>query len=234
MTYQQMMDTLKSAADPKYAAYQMKIVSDTGYPMLFVRMADLRKIAKMVAKQDWKCMAESCKFSSYEEVLCICLAVAGANADLSERLDALELLLPKIDSWGMTDSIVPTLAIKPDQYREAWDFAERCIASDGEYVRRFGIVMLLDFFLIPEYLDSVVNTIISLRDKRYYVRMACAWLLAEIAVSDWSRIHRLLVCEKLDVVVHNMTIRKIRESLRISNDMKVAAAALKRKECKNV
>lgn len=233
MTYDEMMDALRSSADPAYAAYQRKIVCDTGYPLLFVRMPELRKIVKAV-KEDHKVLADACTFSCYEEVMAVGLAVAGANAPLSERLLVLRPLVDRLDSWGLTDSIVPTLAVKPEELPIAWEFAVGCIRSDLEYVRRFGIVMLLHFFLIPEYLDAVVDIIVSVNDSRYYVQMACAWILAEMAVKACDRVLRVLAEGKLDLFVHSMTIRKIRESLRISNDVKAGAATLRRKEEKNV
>ena len=233
MTHGEMMKALRSAADPAYAAYQKKIICDTDYPMLFVRMPDLRKIVK-AAKDDWKVLAEACLFSCYEEVMAVCLAVAGAKAPLPERLSVLRPLLDRMDSWGLTDSIVPTLGVRPDERPAAWEFAQGCIRSDLEYVRRFGIVMLLHYFLIPGYVEDVVEAIVSVCDSRYYVRMACAWTLAEMAVNDPRRVMGVLAEGKLDRFVHNMTIRKIRESLRISKDVKAEAAAYIRKEEKNV
>lgn len=43
-------------------------------------------------------------------------------------------------------------------------------------------------------------------------------------------VEQLLRNGQLDLFTHNMTIRKIRESYRISAEQKTAAAALKRKE----
>ena len=234
MTYDEMMNSLCGASDPTYVDYQRKIVIDTAYPMLFVRMPVVRKIAREVSKGDWKGIANCCSFSCYEEVLTICLAIAGADAELSERLHVLKPLLTRLDSWAMTDSIVPTLAVRPDERAIAWEFAMDCIRSEGAYVRRFGIVLLLDFFLIPEYLDDVEETIVSIRDQRYYVQMACAWLLAEMAVRDWHRVEEILKNSALNAFAHNMTIRKIRESFRIPQDVKAAAAAMKRKDVINV
>ena len=230
MTREMMLEALNRAADPAYGAYQKKIVSDTAYPMLYVRMPALRKIAAAVSKADWKRIAVGCEGSSYEEVLTVCLAVAGADAVLEDRISVLEPLLHMLDSWAMTDSIVPTLRVKPEERSLAWDFAVKCICREEEYVRRFGIVLLLNYFLEPQWLDAVEKVVVSVKDQRYYVSMACAWLLAEMAVTDWTRVERILRSGKLDVFVHNMTIRKIRESLRIANDVKAAAAALKRKD----
>ncbi len=230
MSHEEMMSELRSAADPGYEAYQRKIVSDTAYPMLFVRMPVLRKIAKKAARGDWKRLPVCCGFSCYEEVMAVCLGIAMADAPFWERFSLLRPLLDSLDSWGLTDSIAPSLAVKPQERNAAWEAAVECIESEGEYVRRLGIVMLLHFFLEPEYLDAVERVVLSVSDNRYYVQTACAWLLAEIAASDWHRVESVLKYGGLDCFVHNMTIRKIRESLRISDEVKTAAAALRRKD----
>lgn len=233
MTHGEMMEALRAASDPGYAAYQRKVICDTAYPLLFVRMPDLRKIVK-AAEKDWRALAETCAFSSYEEVMAVALAVAGADAPLSERLFVLGPLVDRLDSWGLTDSIVPALGVRPDERPVAWEFAMGCIGSHRMYVRRFGIVMLLNFFLVFEYVEEVESVIVSLCDSGYYVQMACAWLLAEMAVRDPHRVMGVLAGGKLDPFVHKMTIRKIGDSLRISKDVKAEAAALRRKEEKNV
>lgn len=234
MTYGQMLEELKAAADPSLAGYQKRIVCDSEYPMLFVRMPQLRRIAKAASKGDWPGLVRDCGFSWYEEVLTVGLAVAYADAPLETRLAALKDLVPRLDSWGMTDSIVPTLKVASGDLTTAWDFAQWCIRRPGEYERRFGIVMLLNFFLTPGYIPTVEKCVASIRDSRYYVRMACAWLFAEMAVHDWKRVEALLENSELDAFVHNMTIRKIRESLRIPGEVKAAAAAWKRKDRNDV
>lgn len=234
MTNGQMLEELKAAADPSLADYQKRIVCDSEYPMLFVRMPRIRRIAKAASKGDWTGLIRDCGFSWYEEVLTVCLAAAYADAPLEQRLAALKNVIPRLDSWGMTDSIVPTLKVKADELEAAWDFAQWCIRCREEYTRRFGIVMLLNFFLTPEYIPAVEKCVASIRDTRYYVRMACAWLFAEMAVHDWARVEVLLAGSELDEFVHNMTIRKIRESLRISGEVKAVAAAWKRKDRNDV
>lgn len=111
-----------------------------------------------------------------------------------------------------------------------WDFALECLETDGEFSRRFGIVLMLRYFLIEPYISLVVQRVTALRDTRYYVRMACAWLLAELAVSQPQRVLDILESHNLDIFTHNMTIRKMRESYRVTEEYKAAALPLRRKE----
>lgn len=233
MTKQEFIAALREMADPSLEAYQKKIVSDTKYPMLCIRVPRMRALAKEAAKGEWREILEGCGWHTYEEVLTAGLITPYAKIPLEEKFSILEnTVIPRLDSWAMTDTIVPTLKIKEAELPRAWEFANRCLEKAPEYTRRFGIVMMMDYFLTPEYIPQVAEKMTMLRDERYYVRMAAAWLLAEMAVHDCGRVMDILRSGVLDEFTHNMTIRKMRESYRISQDMKTAAAALKRKEAK--
>ncbi|MBP3305957.1 MAG: DNA alkylation repair protein [Oscillospiraceae bacterium] len=230
MTASELRRELEKLAEPSLEPFQKRIVSDTRYPMLCVRVPNMRSLAKKAAREDWRWLVSQCEYTYYEEVLTAGLAAAYAGATLADRLSVLwEYLIPKLDSWAMTDTIVPTLKIKESERPLAWEFACRCIDAEPEYTRRFGIVMLMDYFLTEEFIPLVEEKISSIVDERYYVRMAAAWLLAEMGVSDFERVRRLLESGTLDLFTQNITIRKLRESYRITPEQKAAAAAFRRK-----
>ena len=219
---------LHKMAEPELEAYQKRVITDTNYRMLVIRMPNLRYVAMKASKGDWKRLVSRCTYVYFEEVLCVALAVAYANAPLEERLSVLwDQLIFRLDSWAMTDAIVPTFHVKDAERNVAWEFVLKCLNGQREYTRRFGIVMMLTYFLTEDYIPLVEEKICQLQDQRYYVRMACAWLLAEMSVRDFQRVYCLLEKGILDPVVHNMTIRKIRESNQISADQKVEVAALR-------
>ena len=221
--------SLCDAAEERTRAFNQRIISDTGYPILGVKMPVMRRLAKKAAPQ-WRELLSQARFESYEETVTVGLALAYGKQPLGDKLDALRQLLPRLDSWGMTDTIVPTLKVRPEDLGTAWDFAGECLDSDLEYTVRFGIIMMLDYFLIAQYIPQVVERIVEIRDRRYYVQMAAAWLLAELGTQDFERVMQALRDGTLDVFTHNMTIRKMRESYRITPEQKQAAAALNRKE----
>lgn len=229
MDYGELIVRLDSLADPSLAAYQNKIVSDTGYPMRCIRVPVLRKIAREAAKGDWQSLLAQARWQTYEEVLVIGLAVAYAKASFADKLDPLRQVLPHLDSWALTDSIVATLKITRQDRPAAWGFAMECLGQDGEYTIRFGIVMLMAYFLTEEEIPQVAASLTAIRDGRYYVQMAVAWCLAEMAVHDGERVTGILESGVLDPFTRNMTIRKMRESYRISPERKAAVAALRRK-----
>lgn len=220
---------LEAASEEKLRAFNQRIVSDTRYPILGVRTPAVRALAKKLAK-NWRELLMEAQFQSYEETLAVGLAIAYAKDPLPDKLDGLRTLLPKLDSWGMTDTIAPTLKPKEKDLGLVWEFAGECLTSEREYTVRFGIILMLDDFLTPEFLPKVQERILGIRDERYYVNMARAWLLAEMGTKDFGRVYRLLESGSLDLFTHNMTIRKMRESYRITKEQKEAVLPLKRKE----
>lgn len=229
MEYSQYMDALRGFAEPEYAAFQRKIVSDTAYPILGVRMPALRKMAKAIAKENWAGFLEQTEITSYEGCMLCGLVIAYAPAPPEEKLECLWQWLPKIDSWALTDSIVPTLKFPPEQRQNLWNFALRCLQSPLEYTIRFGVVILLHNFLTPGDIPATAALLQQIRDDRYYVQMAAAWCFAEMAVTDYETVEKVLKSGSLDAFTHNKTIQKIRESLRIPQEKKAAALLLRRK-----
>lgn len=221
--------SLSYAAEPNYADFQRKIVSDTAYPIAGVRMPALRKLAKQIALGNWHPALLTSHFESYEEVMLCGLVIAYAPVCLEQKLQLLRRYLPFVDSWALTDSIAPTLRIAREERGMLWSFAEACIADAHEYTVRFGIVLMLHFFLSEENIPQVVRLLTAIRDKRYYVQMAVAWCLAEAAVHNFPIVEDILRRNCLDSFTHRKTIQKMRESYRITKEQKEILALLRRK-----
>ena len=229
MDYEEILRCLQAAAEPQYAAFQQKVVSDTAYPILGVRMAQLRTLAKQAASGDWRRVLEQAKYQSYEEVMVCGLMIAYAPASLVDKIPYLCQFLPLVDSWGLTDSIVPTLKLQEKERTQLWDFAMECLASPLTYTVRFGIVLMLRFFLTEDRISEVAGCLTAIRDDRYYVNMAVAWCLAELALHDYEVVENILKSGTLNRFTHQKTIQKMRESYRLTKDKKDAAALLRRK-----
>ena len=82
--------------------------------------------------------------------------------------------------------------------------------------------------LNDKFIDDVLDILISINCKEYYVQMATAWTLAEVYIKYPKKVEELLYNKNLSIEVHNKTIQKIRESLRVSKDTKNMLAKLRR------
>ncbi len=232
MDYEQIRRWLEDQAPCSVKNYANAVITDSHLPIYGIRIPELRKMAKRLSKGDWRSLLRQSKWDSFEEVLLLGLTVAYAKEGFGDKTGELRILLPHLDSWAHTDSIVPTLKLKTTEREAAWAFTLECLDSDLEYTIRFGIIMLMDYFLTPDAVQNTAKLLIAIRDQRYYVRMATAWCLAEMAVKNEALVENILKSGVLDPVVQNMTIRKMRESYRITPEQKAAAALYKRKETK--
>ena len=221
---------LRDAAEPKYAAFQKKLCPDTALEIWGVRLPRLRSLAKEIARGPWRSFLTQAPRECYEEVLLQGLVIAYAKAPLEEKLSRLEALLPWLDSWALTDSIVPTFRFAREDLPRVWDFAQACLRAAPVYTRRLGLIVLLDYFLTPDYLDAVAEIIQDLTDDRYYVCMAAAWLLAELGIRDYNLALKILAGGRLNCFTQNKAIAKMRESYRFTPEQKAALLAYKRKE----
>lgn len=219
---------LEENRDREYGAFHKKLCPDTRYEILGVRMPALRKFARKLAQMPpgETSAAPEC----YEEVMLLGLAAAYENRPLADRLARLREILPLFDCWAFTDCVAATFQPRPEELPLLWEFSLDCLKSQRPYIRRFGLVMMLDHLLVPDYLQPAAQAAAGVRDDHYYVRMAQAWLLAEVGTKAFELTVQILQEGKLDIFTHNKTVSKLRDSYRISPEQKKILKTLRRKE----
>ena len=158
------------------------------------------------------------------------MVLAGARAEIAEKLERTRAFLPKIDCWALVDSIVPTYRFKPQELPQVREFILPLLQSEREFDQRFALVVLLDYFLTPEYAAETAELVAVQQSDKYYVNMARAWILAELAVQQEALTFALLESGRLDAFTHNKTISKMCDSYRILEASKDRARALRRRE----
>ena len=85
---------------------------------------------------------------------------------------------------------------------------------------RFAAVMMLCHFVDEEHVDRVISELDSAKNDAYYYMMAKAWALSVCFVRFPERTMDYLEKGTLDETTLRMTVRKIRESYRVSDDLK--------------
>lgn len=220
--------------DKEYAKFNKKLCPDTKLKMIGVRIPKIRELAKKLVKEnDYEANIKSLiksKDSYFEEVVLKGMILGYLKIDFKDKLDAIELFLPKIDSWAITDTFVPTFKLKPKDLKIAWNFILPFINDKDEFKVRFALIMMLDYFLVDEYIDKVLKEIDRIKHDGYYVKMAAAWVIAEIGVKyNEKAINYLTGTNYLDKFTYNKALQKMIESYRISDEQKVFLRSLKKK-----
>ncbi|HIR77026.1 MAG TPA: DNA alkylation repair protein [Candidatus Choladousia intestinipullorum] len=138
--------------------------------------------------------------------------------DYEECLGEVERFLPYIDNWATCDTQSPKVFAKHTE--ELLGPIRRWIASDRPYTVRYGIGMLMKFYLDENFKVQYLEMVSSVRSEEYYVKMMAAWYFATALAKQYDDAVRYLQDKKLDAWTHNKTIQKARESYRITAEQK--------------
>lgn len=205
--------------DLKYKEFHGKLCPNLD-KIIGVRVPELKKIAKQIAKTDYKNYLKNAQDEYYEELLLQGLVIGYSKTTLEEKLKYLEKFVPKINSWAVCDVTCGTLTIAQKYEKEVWEFLQQYIKSKKEYEIRFALVMYLDYYLKEEYIDKILEQINNITSKDYYVQMAIAWLVSIAYIKQKEKTEKFLKNNKLDKFTQNKSISKICESYRITPEEK--------------
>ena len=118
--------------------------------------------------------------------------------------------------WWHTDQIISY--VSDLDFGVALGYAKDYIHSEDPFVRRWGYVLF-----ISKLCKGHAAELLPLmhEDEHYYVQMAQAWLIAELAVHEPEVVHDWLRKNDLKYNINGKAIQKISDSFRISDEWKV-------------
>lgn len=219
---------LLELADSKYQSFQSGLVPGVDN-LLGVRVPDLRKLAKEIAKGDWEAFLGKNDREWYENDMLQGLVIACAKMDFEHRLDLTREFIPRISNWAVCDVFCGSLKEAKKHRDEVWEFLQPFLKSKEEYEIRFGVVMLLSHFVEEAYLERAFAAFDVIVSDAYYVRMAVAWAVSVYFVHFPNEGMAYLKHNQLDDWTHNKAIQKITESYRVEKEMKDVLRGMKRK-----
>lgn len=134
--------------------------------------------------------------------------------------------LPYIDNWATCDQLSPKVFQK--HHGELLPEIKEWIRSDQTYTIRFGIGMLMRYFLDEDYDAAYPEMVAGVCSEEYYVNMMMAWYFATALAKQYEDILPYLENRRLSLWVHNKTIQKAVESFRLTADQKSFLRTLRR------
>lgn len=227
MNYTDFKERLFVEADEGYREFASKGFS-TERPFLGVRIPKCREIAKEVSAGNYGEVEEFLMNEpvSFEEVMVRGMVIA--NLPYEEMAKRLFDFVQLIDNWEVCDCFCATLkSVKKN--REAFlDEIDRLL-DGSEFLARVGIVCLMDYYLLPEYLAVVFDRVMRVKDRsEYYVKMGIAWLVATSFAKFPEETMEFFKSADLSKWTHNKTIAKACESYRVDKDLKNVLKSLKK------
>lgn len=224
---QTLKQQLLALAEAEYQKFSSALIPNISN-VLGVRLPALRKLARPLAKGDWRSYLEQAEGDYFEEIMLQGMVIGYVKADVEEILRYVAAFVPKIDNWSVCDSFCTGLKFTRTNRERVWDFLQPYLQSDREYDIRFGVVMLLDFYIEGEYIDRVLERLDSIKHDGYYVKMAVAWALSICYVKLPERTLLYLRNNSLDDFTYNKALQKITESYRVDRETKQQIRRMKR------
>ncbi|GIP26864.1 hypothetical protein J23TS9_19940 [Paenibacillus sp. J23TS9] len=221
-------EKLWELADAEYQKFSAALIPNISN-VLGVRLPILRKLAKQMVQEDWRTYLKEVDGEYFEEIMLQGMLIEYAKIDVEEKLQHTALFVPKIDNWSVCDSFCTGLKFAKTNQETVWDFLQPYLKSEMEYEIRFGIVMLLNYFIDEIYIDRVFQVLDTIRHDGYYVKMAVAWALSICYVKLPTPTMAYLKRCSIDHFTYNKSLQKITESLRVDPETKNLIRSMKRK-----
>ena len=213
--------------DLKYRDFSSKLIPNINKEKIIgVRTPVLRKLAKEIKDCDYiDDFLNELPHKYQEENILHGIILSLKYKDVDVLLDKLDKFLIYVDNWAVTDVISPKLFKKyPDK---VYEHIKVWINKREEYVIRFGVVSLLQFYLDDNFKVEVLELVKNIDSDYFYVKMAMAWFYSFALIKQYDSTIKLFESKKLDKWIHNKSIQKAIESYRITDDRKEYLRSLK-------
>lgn len=227
MTVEEVRKILESLQDKEYRTFHSNLLPGTEN-ILGVRIPELRKLAKKMVKEDWRTYFDAAPDRYYEEDMLRGFLVGYAKMSLEERFEYIQRFLPSIHNWAVCDCFCSTLKFAKNHREAVWEFLKPMFVSEDTYTIRFAAVMVLDYFVLPEYAPEVFKYFDGIKNKDYYVQMGVAWAVSIFYIHLPELTEAYLKDNNLDDFTYNKSIQKICESYRVDAETKARLRKMKR------
>jgi len=219
---------LKSKADEGYKQFHSALVPGVT-DILGVRLPEIRKIAKRYANtEDGYSFISSMPHEYYDEYMLHGIMLGYLKTDYTALKGYVCDFLPYVDNWAVCDSLVSGLKRLFKNKALSLELIKELLASEHDYSVRFALVALLNYFCDSEYAAISLELALSVSNKdAYYIKMAVSWLVSVFLAKQYEMTVPIIEDRLLPAWVHNKSIQKARESLRISDERKAYLNSLK-------
>ena len=219
---------LSELSDPTYRDFQAGLIPNISpETILGVRVPALRKLARELRDS-----AEAQEFMAalpheYYDENCLHGLLINDIKDFGATVSALDAFLPYVDNWAVCDLISPrSFKSRP---AELAAHVRRWLESSHSYTVRFGIGVLMSFYLDEGFEPAQLEAVAERCCEEYYVNMMVAWYFATALAKQPEAALPYIENRRLSRWTHNKAIQKSIESRRIPDETKAYLKTLRRK-----
>lgn len=205
--------------DEEYAAFQAKLTPTVDRELFIgVRVPEVRKLAKALKDDPLSSdFLRELPHRYYDENMLHALLISEIR-DYGKAVEETDRFLSYVDNWAVCDIMSPKVFKK--HKAQLLEKIREWTESGETYTVRFGIEMLMSHYLDGDFRPEYLEIPARLRSDEYYINMMIAWFFATALTKQWDAAIPYLEGRRLDEKVMKMTVRKARESYRITEEQK--------------
>ena len=212
--------------DEGYKAFHAKLVPTLDPERIIgVRTPKLRRYAAQISKTPQAARFMNELPHRYYEENNIHAFLAERIRDFDAAIFELERFLPCIDNWATCDYFSPKVFRKNPEI--LLPHIARWIACGDAYTVRYGIGMLMRYFLDERFAPCYPEQVTACASEEYYVNMMIAWYFATALARQEAAILPWFTSRRLPPWIHRKAIQKSIESYRIRPELKDRLRALR-------
>lgn len=217
------IERLFAVKDDGYARFQASLIpAISSDSIIGVRIPVLRKIARAILREygidNLSEFTRALPHKYFEENLLHGMLIEQVK-DFDTCIEMLVAFLPYIDNWAVCDVISPKIFARHKQ--DLLPYIDNWIHSPQPFTIRYGTGMLMRYFLDDDFDPVFLQTVAEIKSDEYYVNMMRAWFFATALAKQFESTLPYISQKRLDSFTHKQTIRKAKESYRISSDKKL-------------
>lgn len=217
---------LSELSDPTYRDFHAGLIPNISpETILGVRVPALRKLAR-----ELRGSAEAQEFMAalpheYYDENCLHGLLINDIKDFGATVSALDAFLPYVDNWAVCDLISPhSFKSRPPELAA---HVRRWLESSHSYTVRFGIGVLMSFYLDEGFEPAQLEAVAERCCEEYYVNMMVAWYFATALAKQPEAALPYIENRRLSRWTHNKAIQKSIESRRIPDETKTYLKTLR-------
>ncbi len=218
-SYSKFVEYLYTLQDVDYKNFHGKLIQNQE-SLIGIRTPILKEIAKKISKNNPYTFLQVVEHNTYEETVIHGLVIGYMKISFDACVSLLNDFLPYNTNWAINDITCANLKIWKTRLDEGLAIIEQYLKNENLWIRRFGLVLLLDFYVNDDYIDTILKIIPAISGSEYYVGMANAWLISVCFVHYPEKTKVLLESNQLDFFTQKHAIQKILESNRVSLEEK--------------
>lgn len=208
--------TLLDMGDEKYRDFNCKLIPNIDKSRIIgIRTPLLRSFAKNL--NNYEEFMETLPHKFFEENNLHAFLIERER-DFDKCIEKLNIFLPYVDNWATCDCMKPKVLKKEQE--KLLEHIKIWIASKDTYTVRFGINLLMSFYLDDKFDNEYHTLVANVESTEYYINMMRAWYFATALAKQYEQTLPYIENKVLDVWTHNKTIQKATESLRITKHQK--------------